>query len=194
MAGLPHTHPPLLGAPGLVLEAMPSITAIGSSILILLLGFIIGRFELHTTVPTTLVDSFTNMAHKVRAPLPPSPCGASWPERGERAQQTVLAVLGLLSVVYVVLLFPLYRLANNESRSAPPPPLLQIPPPSRPLRELSWVGGGAQGERGVPLPHEQPRAPAPPRQLLAAGAAPPPPPRTAAAPAQARRTDVRAAS
>ena len=53
---------------------MPSITAIGSSILILLLGFIIGRFELHTTVPTTLVDSFTNMAHKVRprtsAPFP----------------------------------------------------------------------------------------------------------------------------
>ena len=45
----------------------------------------------------------------------------------------MLAVLGLLSVVYVVLLFPLYRLANNESRSAPPPPLLQIPPPSRPL-------------------------------------------------------------
>ena len=50
-------------------SSMPSFAGLASSVCMLLVGFLVGHFELHTTVPTQLVTSFTQMEHKVRAAL-----------------------------------------------------------------------------------------------------------------------------
>ena len=48
--------------------AMVSLWGLASSLCMLLLGFLVGHFELHTTVPSQLVSSFTHMEHKVTQP------------------------------------------------------------------------------------------------------------------------------
>lgn len=50
---------------------MPSFAGVASSMAMLLLGFLVGHYELHTTLPTQLITSFTQMEHKVRTPPPP---------------------------------------------------------------------------------------------------------------------------
>ena len=44
---------------------MASLWGVASSLAMLLLGFLVGHFELHTSVPSQLVASFTHMEHKV---------------------------------------------------------------------------------------------------------------------------------
>ena len=72
---------------------MPSVAAVGTSIVMMLVGFMVGRFDLHTTVPSQVIDSFTEMEHK----------------------HTVLGALATLGLLYLLLLAPLYSLAVDES-------------------------------------------------------------------------------
>ena len=56
---------------------MVSFGGLASSLCMLLVGFLVGHFELHTTVPTQLITSFAEMEHKVRpAKACPNPCAA----------------------------------------------------------------------------------------------------------------------
>ena len=47
-----------------------SVAGVVSSMCMLLVGFLVGHFELHTTLPTQVVVSFTEMEHKVRRAHP----------------------------------------------------------------------------------------------------------------------------
>jgi hypothetical protein len=53
---------------------MVSFGGLASSGCMLFVGFLVGHFELHTTVPTQLVTSFSDMEHKVRPPCCAPPC------------------------------------------------------------------------------------------------------------------------
>ena len=112
---------------------MPSFAGLASYACMLLVGFLVGHFELHTTVPTQLVTSFTQMEHKVRAKLlllharhAKLRCTRAVPSWGDDlrpsrcvalrcGQHTVLGAFVGLSLVYFVLLLPLYTLAVDES-------------------------------------------------------------------------------
>lgn len=59
---------------------MGSLSGLGSSLLMLLAGWLVRHYELHSTVPSQLLASFTHMEHKVPHPalsVPPSPCPPS---------------------------------------------------------------------------------------------------------------------